>query len=919
MKRYIDKSFITGLLRASPEASSAVSKLVEPADDEENSEKGYAHNELTTEYFSAPKDFASNYQSSLDALKLFPDLELAASIYASLVVSSGDLATNKIVVSSNETLLLPDVKAKLLRIIETELKTGYTLVDKLDEIVIELLIGKGSVARVTIPENSLDDFINGRIPFNRKVALETENATIGNGIDGTVNLGILGEISEKPVGSIALEGDENFFTSDELKFRRDKNHTITNLEIIDNFHCLKYGKLREAETSSSLESVLYGAPLSSTGANPQQQTGVVVNKDEILPEDMDGPKIRRKDIFSRVKVEESSVSEVHADDYSTRDSITRPLTFEIPAESVIPVITPGRPDSAKGYFIMLDDKYNFLTLETRKCDKEKGIHSQLESGSMDSDTKSKIASYLGGKRKTDELNSGEIAFRRFKEVIERDMADRLNTGIHAGTSFEITQNQDIEYLMFLRSLAGKKTKLLFLPSEMVAYYALKYDDQGIGKNVLADLKELNNMRGTLLFSEVLATIKNNLRTTNVHLDIDPGDPDPSKTIKIATAEVMKTRAMDLPTNMSSISQLGDWIQRAGYTFSFSNHPGLPQVKFDFTDETIERRTGNSDEILDTIRDQQFNAFGLTPEIVDTGLDVNFATTDQANRKFLLKRIRKTRGILSRVLSKEVLHIVRCDPYITKQLEHTLEGVKVKDADGTIVTPEMLMIKFLQSMSVTLPNLEEDNNVAAQAELYENFADALDVALEPWLSEEMYDQAVFGDDLPELLDTLRAQIRGHYLRDYQTKTGYFSELGDMTTLDSNGDSYMKMGDIIPEHVIGILNTAKDFYKGLKVENKKMTRLIGEIREYIESEDEDMPDDTSDDQVDDVTDGEDSDTEIPSDDTGADDNTDDTGEEGDDVEGDGEEGDGIAGLPKLSDKEDDLEMVQPDENETKDKDE
>ena len=917
MQRYIDKRFINSLLKASPEAASAVSKLVEPAEDEEDGDKGYAHKELTTEYFSAPRDFASNYQASLDALKLFPDLELAAAIYASLVVSSGDLATNKIVVSSNETILLPDVKAKLLRIVETELKAGYTLVDKLDELVIELLVGKGSVARVTIPENTLDDFINGRTPFNREVALEAEASIIG--ADGDiVNLGILGSIKDKPIGDISLEGDHTFFTQTELKVRREKDHTIPELEIIDNFHCLKYGKLRQTESESSLETVLYGKPL-STGANPEKSTGVAVNADEVLPDDVDGPRIRRKDIFSTVKVSESKVAELHSDQYATRESITRPLTFDIPAEAVIPVITPGRPDNAKGYFVMLDDKYNFLTLSTRKCEKETSIHGQLTSGKVDSETKGKISGYLGANKRSDELNAGEVAFRRFKEVIERDMADRLNTGIHSGTSFEITENQDIEYLMFLRSLAGKKTKLLFLPAEMVAYYALKYDEQGIGQNVITDLKELNNMRGTLLFSEVMATIKNNLRTTNVHLDIDPNDPDPSKTIKIATAEVMKTRAMDLPTNMSSISQLGDWIQRVGYTFSFSNHPGLPQVKFDFTDETIERNTGNSDEIMETIRDQQYNAFGLTPEIVDTGLDVNFATTDQANRKFLLKRIRKTRGILSRVLSKEVLHIVRCDPYIMRQLNSTLAEVKVKDPDGKVISPDELLSKFLQTMVVALPNLEEDNNITTQAELYENYADALDIALEPWLSEEMYDRAVFGDDLPELLETLRFQIKGHYLRDYQTKTGYFSELGDMTTLDSNGDSYMKMGDIIPEHVIGILNTAKDFYKGLKVENKKMTRLINDIREYIESDEDEEEEDVNDsaDADDNVDDADDS----TSDDTGTDETPDeDDGDDDAGGDGDGDEGDtGIAGMPKLDDKDDDLEMEQPDEKDTKDEDE
>ena len=821
--RYIDNRFVGDLLRKSPQTAATISKMVDDPSAKPDSE--YSHKELETEYFTPPKDFASRYQATKDALKLFPDLKLAANIYTSLVVSSGDLATNSVVIGCSDTLILPDIKAKLIRVIEKHLSEGYDFVEKLDEVLLEILIGKGSVCRITIPENSLDDYIHGRKPVTQQALESNPELWTGGSLK---SLGILGDIQGLP----SMEGDDVLFAVPDMKKREKRNRSFDTVELIDNYNCLKLNHLRDSVVDAALEDTIYGSTSYSTESNSDDLLAIHnKQEEESTPDNV----LRRRDIFRNANQTEEPVAMIHDEAYATRDSYCRPLRLDIPSEAVIPIITPGKPEESRGCYVMLDDEYNFLTLETSNCKKSAEYGSQLENGQYSKDLSNKMSSMLGIKGKTTE-NTAQVAFKRFKEVLERDMADRLNSGLYSGTSFQVSENTDIEYLMFLRTLAGRKTKLLYLPAQLVSYYALEYNDEGIGKNAIEDMTELNNMRGALLFTEVLATVKNNLRTTNVNLTLSPNDPDVAKTIKMATAEVMKTRALDLPTKMGSLSQMGDWIQRAGYTFSFEGHPGLPQVKFDFSDQTIERRTGDNGNLIEDIRNQQFNMFGLTPEVVDTGLDINYATTDVANRKFLLKRIRSTRAKFSKFLTAEISHLCRCDPNIQKELMEIIEGVKLKTGDGKIIPTKEIHARFLRSMKVVLPNLEEDEDIKNQTDKYNTYKQALMDALEAWVDEDMFDHELYGDELNEALIALRGQLMGHFLREYQTKNGYFTELGDITTLDSVGDSFLKLGESIPDHIEGVLTTTESFLKGIKTNTKKMNDLMGKIKEYLNSEEE-----------------------------------------------------------------------------------
>ena len=109
-----------------------------------------------------------------------------------------------------------------------------------------------------------------------------------------------------------------------------------------------------------------------------------------------------------------------------------------------------------------------------------------------------------------------------------------------------------------------------------------------------------------------------------------------KDIEMATDLISKTRQQYFPLGANSAPELLDWIHRAGFELHFEGHPALPQTKFQFNTKNFDRTEPNAD-LDEGLRKQTYMAFGLSPELLDTGFDAEFAATVTANNILLSKR------------------------------------------------------------------------------------------------------------------------------------------------------------------------------------------------------------------------------------------------------------------------------------------
>ena len=208
------------------------------------------------------------------------------------------------------------------------------------------------------------------------------------------------------------------------------------------------------------------------------------------------------------------------------------------------------------------------------------------------------------------------------DIIESDLLARLRNGV-IGKKVTIAKNEDVYNLMLARHFANQMTQLLYVPKSMLTYFSYRVDERGIGRSMLDDTAILNSLRAMVLFAKVQNQTKNSIGTTVVDLELDPEDPDPDKTIAIAQHETARLRQADFPVGITAVNDIAEWTARANMVFNVSGHPGVPQMKMSYSENSRSNPMPETD-LEETLRKRTVMTMGLSPETVEAGVNANFS-------------------------------------------------------------------------------------------------------------------------------------------------------------------------------------------------------------------------------------------------------------------------------------------------------
>ncbi|MGC3004911.1 hypothetical protein ACPF8X_42680, partial [Streptomyces sp. G35A] len=226
---------------------------------------------------------------------------------------------------------------------------------------------------------------------------------------------------------------------------------------------------------------------------------------------------------------------------TTRKSIGRALRMKLPSESVIPVYAPGQPKKHIGYFVLLDGYGAPLTIYSQQGYND-GLSSVMNN-SASTNQSTGLQSYLLKRAKDTILGQEKEptltdVVRVYSSIVEKQIVSRLKTGIY-GKELKIGEVDEIYRMMLYRALQGMQTRMLYIPADMVTYYAYKYHSNGVGKSLLDDLTMLLSTRAVVMVARVMQQIRSSINVTNVGVTLDPSDPDPEKTMEMTVSNVMK--------------------------------------------------------------------------------------------------------------------------------------------------------------------------------------------------------------------------------------------------------------------------------------------------------------------------------------------------------------------------------------------
>ena len=868
------------IVRNNPIAAATISKL-------NKSKKDHKPNPVTANIPDVSSSVRERIKNNENIAQLFPDIELSIQILTSSILSPNDMITTNLLYQSPEIKLPGDVRATMVDTIKKHIKTNYNLEDNLTTILRESLFTKGSYVEAIIPEAAIDDIIN---PVGSgEVSIESFESSFKNLDNNKYNF--LSNETHKTDNVDITVSNESFIsvyqTTDkkELTPSRVTGTSIITLEdlgidVTDNPSVLSKSLVKDIFRKEKINSLYYS----------NNDTNLTTEDSNVTEDDLDSffkdsSKFKQKEYVA-----------VKTRNETSRKSVGKPLVMHLPTESVIPVHVMNNPEKHLGYFVLLDDNGIPVDTNTELKKKENDIQNLINNNDTKLNIISKAKKALSGITKKDvKLNNLESMY---SDIAEKMLKRKLANGLYSEVA-DIKDNADIYRVMLLRALKAQHTSILFLPAEVVAYYAFDYRDNGTGKSLLEKVSMLFSIRSILLFSKLMANIKNSITVTEVSATLDDDDIDPEKTMEKIISESLKTRQTHLPLGVTKIDDLTDWVHKVGFKYNFK-HPGLPNMELETSDTQTSKVIPDSD-LDDHIEEMIIMSFGLTPEIVKAGYNEDFATTVMSKNLLLTKRVTQMQAIFNPLITKHVHCFLKSDMILRNKLqdiiksniksiksaikkqktdEHNINYDKI--SDERLITYILKMFETELTVSLPTPELSE---AQAMKDSFEVYKDALDDYLELFVSSDALPDEIMGE-MSDKLDSVKSVMKTILIKKWMGDNGYMPEISEFLSLDDEGKpvfdilaEYTEYSDALSKSLLPFLKRNKRFVSKLddkldKIENAEDTDEDANDdnnsdADVNEDTGNDSPDtensDAVDNNIDDSGDVKDDDTEDPNEDT------------------------------------------------------
>ena len=773
-------------------------------------------------------------KSNNDIIDLFPDTELCIQILVSSILSPNDLVTPALTYTADDIKLPPSVKQTLLDVIKQHVDLNYELTNNLPNMLREALFTKGAYIEAIIPEASLDDIISQYEDMEATKTTTTLDSDI-NRIILNKEIGLLGDINSRKVGY-----NHNYLTGTPTKYTMDEDLMLQLNTLTTNNTRVEKQNIRVTEDDMFISitdnpSVLTIKDIKKTIISKQAKQKIKNRYGITTDEDKKTTKKEEEILDNIFKQSNKFINKPHiivnTIDNASRESIGKPLVFKLPVESVIPVHITNDPSNHLGYFVLLNDNGVPLSGSDLSTDSTESAPSVLQGTNPGSVTMadtliSKARSGLFGMVKEDvKLKSVEEIYCK---ILEDMIKKKLANGAY-GELADIKDTYEVYKIMFHRALKAQHTKLLFLPAELVAFYAFDYRENGTGRSLLEKSSILHSVRAILLFSKIMGQLKRSVDITKYTVTLPEQTQDPQGEMERTKSELLKSFILSFPVGMSKTTDLVDWIHRLGMVLNFK-HPGLPDMEVDI--QTMGRDyIAPEDDLTEFLREQTIMSYGLTPETVTASFSPDFATTITSNNLLTAKRTSDLQRTVNLLTTEHVRKILTNDMHIRtiiKDLVETnLSEIKTfiskdkNDESSKEISklPKDKLIEYITEtvitvVKATLPKVET-TEAQTMNKAFEEYKNTIEPALDILFSSEALNQDMTGE-LSNRVDTIKSIFKTVLLKKWFNDNGYLPEIGDFFSRDDDGkpvfnilDEYLVYVEMLEETLLPYMRKMKKF--------------------------------------------------------------------------------------------------------------
>ena len=755
-----------------------------------------------------------------DIFQLFPDLELAIQVISSMVIAPRDMINTSVNYKFTKSLIPTAPARDITTAVEEYIEREYGITKSLSEVLRESYFTKGSHIMMYLPENIVDEVINGQarpsMEALKDIAIDASYGFLGSQFPRAMNPGLA------PSAESFFEGTSHYDRESKVYFNDGKTplasaegaELLPGVEVTDNFNFIKLARNKRAVMKKSMEAIIRAGGL--RGVKPSS-----LQKLNISAESLGGGSAKQENKLTPLELrnvlykagETSSQHMVTIDSIglNRRKSVGKPLEMKIPSVAAAPVYTPGDEKNHRSYFLFMDEDGNFITEDTMGINFGDDAAAILTGSSGFSSTSrqaliTRASNNINGSRDSKREPTIRDVSLIYGEILEKNLLNRLANGIN-GRNVRLADNQEIYRVMFSRALSGRYTRVLYVPAEMVSYISFRHFNNGVGKSIIEDVKNLIGVRATILMAKVFAYIRSSINTTTVDVELDPEDPDVIDTVENVRDIVTAGRRSMLMFNNINIDDLTHWIQRAGITINPKGHKGLPEMTYTVSPGNTEHKLPDN-EFDEDLRKQTYMAFGVSPEQVDNAFDPDFATTSKNANLNSQKRAGQIREELMTQVSERARMIATYDMELREIIREkiaaelaNIKGMLPEDhefigvEDKEVV--ELILAEYIDSLYLEIPD-PDGKSSEIKAEDLKLHEEMIDTAIKYFCGDEMIASEEFGE-IAEVIKNNMPAIKAHFMRQWMADNDVMPEMMELVTQDEDGQPNFNVYSLVTDYM------------------------------------------------------------------------------------------------------------------------
>lgn len=747
----------------------------------------------------------SQDQTDSDAvMQTLPDLELVETVVVGSIIDPKALNEPNLLFSVDQSLFDSELGSLLLEPVEQYFKKDYKIDDRLDLILRDCLFYKGSSVLCVLPENILDNLINGR----RQVSMENfkiANTTVR--AKAATSLGLLG--SPKAGDTISLEG---YGTDQALRHIGNSPY----LTVTDNPEVLKLPIISDVARTTRIKEKL-GKYRVSMEEEVHKFTNVEI-----------------EELYNSTMAGSENTQIITSPKFMNRPSVGHPLVMPFPSESIIPVFVQGRPYEHVGYFLLVDQNGYPVSKDSTR-----DFYGELQSGwksgaggNSNSEVLRLTREAMGDNSNASDYEVDHIQ-QAYNAIIVNDLNNRLRNGMY-DQEIEVGLTQEIQRILLYRNWKAKSTQLVFIPHELLTYIAFDYNPNGIGETLINRTKILSTIRTTLLFAETMGGIRNAMGRKKVSITTDAHDPDPEATIDGIQSLILEQGQRSFPLAAPDPAQTMDALVRSGYDFEInSNGAAYAETKVEYDDYNTSVNAGNP-ELQDRIRRMHISAFGIPPEKVDPMSSPDFATSIVQNDLVASRKVKERQKAFCAHLTK-FIQTFTDHSSILRQEMYRIAVANVR----MINAPELQKLKleevieqFILAIRVELP-APDNTQHERQLESLETYERLLDKGLEANITADLFPDEF--TQIPGLADDILTQTKAAMIRKFMAANNILPELDIFTEMDGDKPAFSLL-DFVSQKQATMTKAFLEYAKHSQLYKKRLTELYKSVFEGAEGDDD-----------------------------------------------------------------------------------